>query len=242
VTTDSDDTTGRVLATSDAAIDEAAVRAAATAFVGAIDQRAPAVSAIKQGGEALYRKARRGEAVTAPVRQVRIASLIVERVDPGARTVDFVLTCSAGTYVRSLARDWGDALGVGGALSRLRRLAIGPHRVEGAIPTAELTERPEGSIPEWNARLAAAGFTPEQALSALPALVLDAAEAKAVGTGRAPSRRRALDAGIAAGCPAFRLVDGEGALVGVGALAAAAAPEDPFELRLVWAARETLAP
>jgi hypothetical protein len=102
-----------------------------------------------------------------------------------------------------------------------------------------LTERPEGSIPEWNARLGAAGMSPEQALAGLPGMVLDAAEARGVGTGRAPARRRAHDAGIAAHCPAFRLLDGEGGLLGVGALAGA---EDPFELRLVWAAREAAAP
>ncbi|MEO6463737.1 MAG: hypothetical protein ABIP29_11740, partial [Candidatus Eisenbacteria bacterium] len=259
ITTDSDDTTGRVTATCDQALDEAAIRTAATAFQGTIEQRAPAVSAIKQGGEALYKKARRGEVVTPPVRRVRIVSLAIERVDLAARTVDFVVSCSAGTYVRSLARDWGEALGVGGALSALRRNAIGPHDVAGAIPTGDLAERPEGSIPEWNARLAAAGLTPEQALSGLPGLALDGAEARAVGTGRAPARRRALEAGIPADCAAFRLLDGEGALLGVGALTPPATPgaasdagppvapaapsaDDPFELRLVWAAREALAP
>ncbi len=258
VTTDSDDTTGAVTATCDTPLDEEAVRAAAERFRGTIDQRAPAVSAIKQGGEALYKKTRRGEVVTPPVRRVRIAELTIERVDVAARTVDFVVACSAGTYVRSLARDWGEALGVGGALSALRRRASGPHGVEGAIPTADLVERPEGSIPEWNARLIAAGLTPEEALAGLPALVLDGTEARAVGTGRAPVRRRALEAGIASACEAFRLLDGEGALLGVGALAGSGAsseggpdeptppstatPDDPFELRLVWAAREALAP
>lgn len=253
ITTDSDDTTGTVTATCDRALDEAAIRAAATAFHGTMEQRAPAVSAIKQGGEALYRKARRGEVVTPPVRRVRIVSLAIERVDVAARTVDFVLSCSAGTYVRSLARDWGEALGVGGALSALRRRAIGPHDVTGAIPTGDLAARPEGSIPEWNTRLAAAGLTPEQALAGLPELALDATEARAVGTGRAPARRRALEAGIPADCAAFRLLDGEGALLGVGALTppltpdappppAAPTADDPFELRLVWAAREALAP
>lgn len=239
VTTDSYDTTGTTLATSDAPLDEGAIRAAAARFVGAIEQRAPAVSAIKQGGEALHRKARRGEDVVPPVRSVFVRALAIDEIDPAARTVRFTLTCSAGTYVRSLAHDWGHALGVGGALSALRRTASGPHVVAGAIPTADLTERPEGSIPEWNARLAGAGLTPEQALAGLPALALDAAEARAVGTGRAPARRRALEAGIAPDCPAFRLLDGDGALLGVGALAGEA---DPFELRLVWAAREATAP
>lgn len=239
VTTDTYDTTGATVARSDAPLDEGAIRAAAAAFVGAIEQRAPAVSAIKQGGEALHRKVRRGEDVTPPVRAVFVRALTIDGIDLAARTVRFTLTCSSGTYVRSLAHDWGAALGVGGALSALRRLSIGPHAVAGAIPTADLADRPEGSIPEWNERIAAAGLTPEQALAGLPSLVLDAAEARAVGTGRAPARRRALEAGIAADCAAFRLLDGDGGLVGVGALAGEA---DPFELRLVWAAREAAAP
>jgi tRNA pseudouridine55 synthase len=231
-----------VLGRNDGPLDEAAVRATALAFTGRIEQRAPAISAIKQGGEALYRKARRGEAVEPPVRTVRIVGLEITRIDATARTVDFVLTCSAGTYVRSLARDWGTALGLGGALSALRRRAIGPHDVAGAIPTADLVDRPEGSIPEWNERLAAAGMTPEHALTGLPALALDPGEARAVGTGRAPARRRALDHGIAADCAAFRLLDGDGALLGVASLEGESDADAPMALRLVWAAREPLAP
>lgn len=247
--TDSDDLTGATLSTSDAPLDEAGVRAAGARFEGPIEQRAPSVSAIKQQGEPLYRKARRGEAVTPPVRRVHIHSLAIGQVDLAARTVEFTLVCSSGTYVRSLARDWGEALGVGGTLVALRRTAIGPHGVDGAIPTQDLLDRPEGSIPAWNERLVAAGLTPEQALSALPALALDPDEARAVASGRAPARRRALDAGLPPGCPAFRLLDREGGLLGVGALGPAAGaaaaeapaappPGEPFELRLVWAARE----
>jgi len=226
----------------DTPVDEGAIRAAAAKFIGALEQRAPAVSAIKVGGTPLHARVRRGEEVEPPVRSVHVSELVIERVDTIARTVDFVVTCSAGTYIRSIGHDWGEALGVGGALSALRRLAIGPHRVEGAIPTQDLLDRPEGSIPEWNERLAESGLTPEQSLVALPALTLDEAEARAVGTGRAPSRRRALEAGIAAGVPAFRVLAADGALLGVGALETTAgpapSPDDPFELRLVWAVRE----
>jgi tRNA pseudouridine55 synthase len=243
VVTDTGDRTGTVVETSDAPIDEARVRNEALAFVGLIAQRAPAYSAIKQGGEALYKKARRGDAIEPPVRPITIHALDVRAVDVAARTVEFDLTCSSGTYVRSLAVDWGRALGTGGSLAELRRLAIGPHDVTGAIPTPELIERPGGSIPEWNERLTEAGLTPEQALAFLPHLALTAEEATALADGRAPLRRRALDAGLAPGTGAIVLADPSGALVAVAGLAgdAAEAPDVPLALRMVWAAREEAA-
>lgn len=242
VVTDSGDTTGRVLERSDAGVDEASVREAAQAFIGTTRQRVPAISAVKQGGEPLYRRARRGETVTPPVRQVTIESLDVTAVDTARRTVEFTVTCSPGTFVRSLAHDWGLTLGTGGALAALRRTAIGPHEVLGAIPTVELLERPEGSIPEWNARLAEAGMTAEQALAFLPSLALDAAECEAIAYGHAPARARALEAGIPEGAEVLRLTGEAGKLLAIGSLAAPAdapyAPpsDEPMALRLVWAA------
>lgn len=238
VSTDTFDMTGRVLARTDRTVDEDAVRAAGRAFVGPIAQRAPAVSAIKQGGEPLHRRVRRGEPVEPPVRQVVVDSLAIERVDLEARTVTFKIACSSGTYIRSLAHDWGQALGVGAALATLRRTAIGPHAVAGAIPTLDLLDRPVGSIPDWNDRLATAGLTPEAALAFLPALPLDEAEALLLADGRAPAVRRALEAGHPAGTAALRLTDAAGRLLAVGALPAEAAEarEAPIELRLVWAA------
>jgi tRNA pseudouridine55 synthase len=233
--TDTLDGTGRVLERRDVRLDEPALREAALRFVGTIEQTAPAVSAIKQGGEPLHKRVRRGEAVRPPTRTVTIHALEIESVDARAKRATFVVTCSSGTYVRSLASDWGEALGTGATLVALRRLAIGPHAVEGAIPTQDLLDRPIGSIPEWNERLAAAGLTAEQALAFLPALELGASEADALALGRAPARSRALAAGIAEGTEAFRFMGPGGRVLGVGSLATAAAADVPLELRLVWA-------
>ena len=240
VVTDTGDPTGRVLSSivpGPDAFDPARIEAAAAAFRGPIAQRAPAYSAVKQGGEALHRKARRGEVVEPPVRSVTIHALTVGEIDAAAGTIAFEVTCSSGTYIRSLAEDLGRALGSGGSLVSLRRTAIGPHLAEGAIPTEDLLERPIGSIPEWNLRLVAAGLTPEGALAFLPGLPLEPAEADALGQGRAPSRARALAAGVPAGTAALRLTDTRGALLAVAAVPAdaAEAPEAPLELRLVWA-------
>jgi len=99
-------------------------------FVGSLQQVPPMYSAVKVDGERLYKKARRGETVDRPPRQVRVDAFEFGTWDPPE--LPFRLTCSKGTYVRSIARDLGEALGVGAHLAALRRTAIGDHRVERA--------------------------------------------------------------------------------------------------------------
>ncbi len=103
------------------------IAAAVSALRGNIDQVPSAVSAIKVAGERSYKLAREGRAVELPARPVRIERfdvLAVRRHD-GFADVDVVVDCSSGTYIRALARDVGDALGVGGHLTALRRTAVG---------------------------------------------------------------------------------------------------------------------
>ncbi len=100
-------------------------------FRGDILQTPPAYSAIKQQGEALYAKARRGEAVQAEPRPVSIRRLEITGYEPGAR-LGLRVTCSAGTYIRSLAHDIGRALGAYAHLARLRREAAGPFSLSDA--------------------------------------------------------------------------------------------------------------
>jgi tRNA pseudouridine55 synthase len=122
---------------------DADLEAARQRFVGALLQRPPAYSAIKQGGERLYAKARRGDAVEVALRPVTVYAF-----DLTARRgadVDFRVVCSKGFYVRSLAHDFGEALGVGGHLVALRRTAIGPFRVEEAFALATLAEEKGGT-------------------------------------------------------------------------------------------------
>lgn len=100
------------------------VRAAAVQFTGEIEQVPPMYSAVKVGGERLYKKARRGETIE---RKRRIVT--VERFEVGelnGTDVRFEVACSKGTYVRSLAHDLGQSLGVGAHLAALRRTGIGP--------------------------------------------------------------------------------------------------------------------
>ncbi len=109
---------------------DADLDAARRALEGEIEQRPPLYSAVKVGGERLYKKARRGETMETPPRRVRIDAF--ELSGREGADVSFVVRCSKGTYVRSLAHDFGAALGTGAHLVALRRTAIGPYRVEQA--------------------------------------------------------------------------------------------------------------
>ncbi len=117
--------------------DEARVAAVLASFVGRIMQRPPAFSALKRGGVPLYRLARRGVAVEAPLREVEIESIVLVRRDPA--TLSIRVVCGSGTYIRSLATDIGEALGCGAHVSALRRTWIEPF-VEAAMVTLEAVE------------------------------------------------------------------------------------------------------
>ena len=122
-------------------LSDADVATATRSFIGTIGQHPPAFSAIKIGGERLYKKARRGEDIELPLRSVRVDSFDVSPMR-GA-DVDFSVTCSKGTYIRSLANDLGAELGVGGHLVGLRRTGIGAFSVDQAWELDELLSRLE---------------------------------------------------------------------------------------------------
>lgn len=112
------------------------IAAARDEFTGEILQVPPMYSAVKVDGEPLYKKARRGETVDRPPRQVRVDAFDV--LDWSPPDLSFAVACSKGTYVRSLARDLGDALDVGAHLTALRRTEIGPYAVEDAWTLSDL--------------------------------------------------------------------------------------------------------
>jgi tRNA pseudouridine55 synthase len=124
VSTTTDDAEGDVVAEHDAGgVTDDALSAATARFVGDIEQVPSAVSAVKVDGERAYKRARRGEDVQLAPRPVHVARFDV--VERRGRDVDVRVTCSTGTYVRALARDLGDALGVGAHLTALRRTRVG---------------------------------------------------------------------------------------------------------------------
>lgn len=125
VTTSTQDAEGEVLAETPCHVDLERIRQAAQAFTGEISQLPPMVSAVKIGGEPLYKAARRGEEVERQPRTVRIYALEVEDFDPATQSATVYVKCSSGTYIRTLGADLGDALGCGAHLSALRRLSVG---------------------------------------------------------------------------------------------------------------------
>jgi tRNA pseudouridine55 synthase len=141
VTTTTDDAEGEVVETRPTAgLTEADVRRALAAFVGEIDQKPSAVSAIKVGGKRAYARVRDGEEVDLPPRRVTVHELEVTALDLAQATLDLDVRCSSGTYVRAIARDLGAALGVGGHLTALRRTSVGPFGIGEAVTLEALAD------------------------------------------------------------------------------------------------------
>ncbi len=114
---------------------EELIRNATQQFIGEIAQFPPVFSALKKDGKRLYEFARAGEAVDIPSRQVHISEFEITRIEN--LEVDFRVICSKGTYIRSLANDFGKALNSGAHLSALRRTKIGDFDVENAVSVEE---------------------------------------------------------------------------------------------------------
>jgi len=156
--TSTDDAEGEITSTaSAAALTTEAVEKAVASLTGEISQVPPAVSAIKVGGQRAYKLTRAGAAPELQARPVTVYEFTVTgiRHDRDLLDLDATVRCSSGTYIRSLARDLGAALGTGGHLTRLRRTRVGGYRAEDARTLDQLAERFE-VLPL--ARAAAAAF------------------------------------------------------------------------------------
>jgi tRNA pseudouridine55 synthase len=174
------------------------VRRAAADLTGDIDQVPPMVSAKKVDGRRLHDLARQGIEVERPPVRVRVERFAVgEPVGPGVYPVD--VTCSAGTYIRSLAADLGTALGGGAHLRALRRLAVGPYGIDEAVPLERVA--PERLLP------------PVEALRGRPRVTVDEAVAVLVRNGRVLDEQvLGIEPGVAG---PWAVVDESGALLAV---------------------------
>ncbi len=174
---DTDDAEGRIVETSPARPDDAAIGGVLDRFIGEIQQIPPAFSALKQDGRRAYDRARRGEEVALPARTVRVDVLrLVSR--PDADHAVFEVDCGKGFYVRALARDLAAALGTVGYTSRLRRTRVGPFREEAAIPLENLA-----AIGHSAAALKDL-YPVETVLDDIPALAVTGEQAAAMRQGR----------------------------------------------------------
>ncbi len=155
-----DDAEGEVTGGSSAAgVTPEAVRAGLTALSGELEQVPSAVSAVKVGGRRAYARVRAGESVELAPRRVTVSRLELlgqRRPTPELLDLDVEVDCSAGTYVRALARDLGAALGTGGHLTALRRTRVGPFTLAAALTLDELADRPDPVVLPLDAAVAAA--------------------------------------------------------------------------------------
>ncbi|MEB3104325.1 MAG: tRNA pseudouridine(55) synthase TruB [Cyanobacteriota bacterium] len=148
VSTNTDDLEGEVLERNPVPpLSASELEAALAPFRGAISQVPPQVSAVHVDGVRAYARVRRGESLELAARPVTIHGLELLGWDPTSGQLELELRCSAGTYVRALARDLGAALGCGGALARLRRTEALGFGLEQAVPLEVLDAGREGGAP-----------------------------------------------------------------------------------------------
>lgn len=199
--TTTDDGTGEVVSTSDAwsSVGESEIREALAQQVGEIQQLPPVYSAKKVGGERMYAAARRGEELErTPV------TVTVQRIDLigyAPPDIEIEVDCSSGTYIRSIGRDLGAALGVGAHLVALRRTRVGRFDVGDALPLERLGDP---------AAVDRALITPAAAVGHLPAVHVDLEGARRLANGIALPSEEPLPPGPLA------LLSVDGALLAIG--------------------------
>jgi tRNA pseudouridine55 synthase len=173
VETDTYDATGEVITTHPVNVERATLEVALGNFVGAIQQVPPMYSALKRGGQKLYELARAGIEVERAGRSLTIYAL--DLIDFQTPDVTIEVRCSAGTYIRSLAHDVGDALGTGAHLIALRRTAAGPFSLDQAIGLAEFEAAARDGMPHLRSI--------DEALSDWPRVTVNAAQRQRTITG-----------------------------------------------------------
>ena len=140
--TDTQDTSGEVISKADTdsimELSEDKVFETIKSYIGDYDQIPPMFSAIKVGGEKLYNLARRGEVIERPARHCRIIDITVTKME--LPRVDLHVTCSKGTYIRTLCHDIGKDLGVGGCMEKLVRTKVERFSVEDSITLKQIEE------------------------------------------------------------------------------------------------------
>ena len=141
-----DDAQGEILtlasAESVAEVHDEAITRGLSALTGTILQRPSSVSAIKVDGKRAYARVRAGEDVALPAREVEISEIAIDgiRRSEGCIDVDVRVTCSSGTYIRAIARDLGEHLGVGGHLTSLRRTRVGAFGVAESVDVDHIAQ------------------------------------------------------------------------------------------------------
>jgi tRNA pseudouridine55 synthase len=209
-----DDLDGELTPGAGPAPDRPAFEAGLATFLGRQEQRPPDYSAVQVAGRRAYAMARAGEAVELPSRTVEIKALDLlewDASDPERPIAIVDVRCSAGTYVRALARDLGERLGCGAYLGGLVRTASGPFTIDRALSLDTIREAAASDGPDGVRHLL---LPPDTGLEELPAITLTEREIGDVGQGRFV--RPAGGVGAARDDEPLRLLDSSGVIVGIG--------------------------
>lgn len=146
VETDTQDMSGTVLCQYDTGnITEEQLRSTAAQFIGDSQQIPPMYSALKVGGRKLYELAREGKTVERKPRHIHISQLELSEIHLSEGTFEMEVTCSKGTYIRTLCHDIGKALGIGAAMEHLTRTRVAVFHMEDALTLSEIASRAETS-------------------------------------------------------------------------------------------------
>ncbi len=140
VTTDTQDTSGKVVEKKDVLVSEKEIREAIYSFVGDYNQVPPMYSALKVNGKKLYELAREGKVVERKGRPVKIYDITINEIDLKAHKVTMTVQCSKGTYIRTLCQDIGDSLGCGACMSGLKRTKVSQFTIEESIKLQEIED------------------------------------------------------------------------------------------------------
>jgi tRNA pseudouridine55 synthase len=203
--TTTDDRTGEPLGEPHpVALPRGAVEETLATLVGTFDQVSPAFSAKRVGGRRLYEFARRGEA--APRQSARVTVHAIDLVAFAGERLEIDVRCSAGTYVRALARDLGERLGVGGHLTALRRTRSGRFDLAQAVPADDLTDAARRLVP-------LGALLPE-----LPAVCIPASSRRLVRDGRDLGPDSVTEGFPRTAVERVRLVDEQGSLLALAVL------------------------
>lgn len=198
------------------------VRAAAATFVGEYLMTPPAYSALKRGGKRLSDLARAGEAAEGAPRTVQIDGFEVVAID--LPIVTCVVRCSRGTYVRSLAKDLGDKLGVPASIASLARTRIGSFKIENAVPSDRLIAEHADEV---------VGMDLGEALAFLPGVVVSTQAKRTLLFGASPLRTEVVELRgtptLGAVVGALRILDESGTLLAIGTRGSEH-PRDPLRV------------
>ncbi len=194
LTTDTQDLSGRTLYEAPVEADEAAIREAVMSFVGDYDQVPPMYSALKVNGKKLYELAREGKEIERKARRVRILGIEIQEIRPVSGEVSFTVSCSSGTYIRTLCQDIGEKLGCGGCMKSLLRTRVDRFALKDSLRLSELEDlMREGRIEE-------ALLPVEAVFAACPAVFMKPDSDRLVQNGNAFSKKDI--AGMQEGCQA----------------------------------------